>query len=80
MSKVQLVPKKTNEAKVVEPLTKRRATGGDVIKLSKEVKGIAESIHDKAARRQYLNMQLDAERSRLAFAKRTKRSKDKEES
>lgn len=43
-------------------ITKRQATGGKVINLHQTWKGIAECMMNKADRRHYINMMLDATR------------------
>ena len=65
----------TEGKKVVETLTKRKATNGEIIKLSKSAKRVASGILDKAQRRQYINMQLDATRSQKLNSQRRNKEK-----
>jgi hypothetical protein len=55
---------KTSEQQV-ELATKKSITRGRKLKLSRQVKGIAAGIQDKALRRVYLNMWLSVEANKL---------------
>lgn len=78
---VNLVPKvvQSEGNKGVEPLTRRKATNGEVLILHKSVKGYASTIQDKVARRQYLNMQLDILRSQKYDAQHKRHGKKENE-
>lgn len=54
---------------VYTPITKRQATGGKIVKLHGYWKGIAEGIIDKADRRHYLNMMIDAIRTQADYSR-----------
>jgi hypothetical protein len=69
--------KETKEKPLAETTSRRKATRGKHVALHKYWKGIAATFVDKAQRRQYLNMMLDATQSEVE-AKLAKR-KDKKE-
>lgn len=62
--------------KTTMPKTKRESTRGKVVKLHKYWKGIATTIQNKADRRHYLNMMLDATVSEHEAKMKKRKDKD----
>lgn len=67
---------KESKEKSIPVMTKKQATRGKLVKLHKYWKGIASSIIDKKARRQYINMMLDATVSEIEAKNKKKKERE----
>jgi hypothetical protein len=76
MSKTVL--KDTKEKAALPSITRKQATRGKKVLLHGYWKGIASTIPDKASRRHYLNMMLDATVSEIESKNKKRKEKEKE--
>lgn len=59
-NELQKKDRKQSESNLIKTMTKRQATRGKIVRLKTEAKAQAALITNRADRRHYLNLQLDA--------------------